>query len=104
MALENNHGSITAAQKAGRQATKTTADTKSGSELELVNALVTATNTVSAASNVLASSRLVRQPQGRASPDLPVVLELVKKTRKRKALVEDHEEVDIGPRKLRSRK
>jgi hypothetical protein len=52
----------------------------------------------------------IRKPKGRVSPDLPaaaaaaVGLEPAKKTRKRRTLVEDHREVDIGPRKLRSRK
>jgi hypothetical protein len=45
----------------------------------------------------------IRQPQGRVSPDLPAP-EPVKKTQKRRALVDDHGEVDMGPRKLRSRK
>ena len=50
------------------------------------------------------SSPIGRSPR-RVSPDLPVAPELVKKTRKRKALVEDNRElVDMGPRKLRSRK
>jgi hypothetical protein len=66
VALGNNCGSITAAQKAGRRANKTTADSESGSksetETELVNALATTTNAVSAASNALASSPPARQP------------------------------------------
>jgi hypothetical protein len=135
VALENNRGSITAAQKAGR-ATKTTglgsgsgSGSESGSETELVNALAITTNAVSTAAGVLESSPLIRQPvqnssppprlrrqlftqsqsspirqpQSRVSRDLPAP-EPVKKTRKRRVLVEDHGEVDIGPRKLRSRK
>ena len=144
VALENNRGSITAAQKAGRQANKTMADPDSGSEsetetvteTELVN---TAIDAIPTEANALESSPPVRQPNQtplnqvvvqnpslpprqrqqpltqsqsspigrsprRVSPDLPVAPELVKKTRKRKALVEDDREVDIGPRKLRSRK
>ena len=131
VALENNRGSITAAQKAGR-ATKPIglgSGSESVSETELVNALAIATNAVFTAAGVLESSppirrpvqnsspppRLrrqlftqsqsspIRQPQSRVSPDLPAP-EPVKKTRKRRALVEDHGEVDMGPRKLRSRK
>ena len=134
VALENNRGSITTAQKAGR-ATKPTglgsgsgSRSGSGSETELVNALATATNALSTAANVLESSPLIRrhvqnsspppqlrrqlftqqsspirQRQSRVSPHLPAP-EPVKKTRKRRALVEDHGEVDMGPRKLRSRK
>jgi len=127
VALENNRGSITAAQKAGR-ATKTTrqgsGDFNSESETEQVNALAssppirqpnqTPLNQVDV-QNLTPRLRLrrqlftqsqsspIRQPQSRVSPDIPEP-ELVKKTRKRKALVEDHREVDIGPRKLRSRK
>jgi hypothetical protein len=48
-------------------------------------------------------STLIQQPQGQISPDLPAP-EPVKRARKRKALVQDHGEVDMGPRKLRSRK
>jgi hypothetical protein len=143
VALENNRGSITAAQKAGR-ATKTTgpgsrdfnsksgSGSGSGSDTELANALAAAQKAVSTAANALASSPPVvrqptttplnqvgvqnpsprprrqlftqsqsspiRQPQSRVSP------EPVKKTRKWRALMEDHGEVDMGPRKLRSRK
>jgi hypothetical protein len=45
----------------------------------------------------------IRQLQSRVSLDLPA-LEPVKKTRKRRVLMDDHREVDMGPRKLRSRK
>jgi len=125
VALENNRGSITAAQKAGR-ATKTTGqgsrDSNSESETEQVNALAssppirqlnqTPLNQVDVQNLTprlrprrqlftQSQSSPIRQPQSRASRDLPAA---VKKTRKRRALVEDHEEVDIGPRKLRSRK
>jgi hypothetical protein len=83
-------------------------DSDSGSEseteTELVNALATALDAISVAANALESSPPVRRSQRRVSPDLPVAPELVKKTRKRKALVEDCREVDMGPRKLRSRK
>jgi hypothetical protein len=126
VALENNRGSITAAQKAGR-ATKTTglgSRSESRSETELVNALAVATNAVSTAANVLEISPPIRRPvqnssppqlftqsqsspirqlQSRVLPHLPAS-EPVKKTRKRRALVEDHGEVDMGPRKLRSRR
>jgi hypothetical protein len=71
VALENNRGSITAAQKAGR-ATKTTgpgSESRSGSETEQGNALATATSAlamatsaVSAAANVLESSPPIRRP------------------------------------------
>ena len=98
VALENNHGSITAAQKAGRK-TKTTR-LRSGSESESESGLETELVDVQDSPLRL---RPRRQPQSRVSLDLPAA-ELVKKTRKRRALVEDHEEVDIGPRKLRSRK
>jgi hypothetical protein len=140
VALENNRGSITAAQKAGR-ATKTTgpgsrdsdSESGSGSDTELANALATAQNAVSIAANALASSPpVVRRPAttplnqvGVQNPSSPrprrqlstqfqsspirqpqsrVSLEPVKKTRKRRALMENHGEVDMGPRKLRSRK
>jgi hypothetical protein len=160
VALENNRGSITAAQKAGR-GTKTTgpgsgsrSSSESGSDTELANALVIAQNAVSAAANALASSPPVvrqlnqqaatplnqvdvqnpsppmlrrqlftqsqsspiRQPQSRVSPEPEPKPEPepepkpepepepVKRTRKRRALTEDHGEVDMGPRKLRSRK
>jgi hypothetical protein len=161
VALENNRGSIAAAQKTGR-ATKITglgsgpgsgpgSRSESGSDTELANALATAQNAVSAAANALASSPPVvsqlnqqtatpldqvdtqnpsplrprprrqlftqsqsspiRQPQSRVSPDLPApapapapALAPVKKTRKPTALMEDHREVDMGPRKLRNRK
>ena len=98
VALENNRGSITTAQKAGRK-TKTTRP-GSGSESESESGLETELVDVQDSSLRL---RPRRQPQSRVSPDLPAA-EPVKKTRKRRALVEDHEEVDIGPRKLRSRK
>jgi hypothetical protein len=94
VALKNNHGSITTTQKAGR-ATKTTrlgSRSKSGSETELVDV-----------QNSSLRLWLRRQPQSRVSPDLPA-LEPAKKTRKRRVLVKDHEEVDIGIRKLWSRK
>jgi hypothetical protein len=144
VALENKHGSITAAQKAGRAIkTKTTRigfgdESGSGSGSELVNALVTASNTVSAAANILESSAPIRrpnqtplnqvdvqnstpprklrrqlftksqfspirQPQSQVSPDL-LAPEPVKKTQKQRALVEELGEVDMGPRKLQSRK
>ena len=134
VALENNRGSITAAQKAGR-ATKATGrgsgDSNSESDTEQVNAVSVAGNALASSSPIrqpnqtllnqvdvqnltprlrprrqlFTQSQLspIRQPQSRVSPDLPE-LEPVKKTRKRKALVEDHREVDIRPRKLRSRK
>jgi hypothetical protein len=127
VALENNRGSITTAQKAG-QATKTTGqgsrDSNLESDTEQVNALAssplirqpnqTPLNQVDVQNLTprlrprrqlftQSQSSPIRQPQSRVSPDLPEP-ELVKKTRKRKALVEDHREVDIGPRKLRSRK
>jgi len=65
VALENSRGSIIAAQKAG-QATKTTgtrprSGSESKSETELVNALATATDAVSVAANVLASSPPARR-------------------------------------------
>jgi hypothetical protein len=104
VALENNRGSITAAQKAGRK-TKTTrpgpgSGSKSESESESESGLETEPVDVQDSSLRLQPRR---QPQIQVSPDLPAA-EPVKKTRKRRALVEDHEEVDIGPRKLRSRK
>jgi hypothetical protein len=102
VALKNNRGSITAVQKAGRK-TKTTrlrSGSESESESESESGLETELVDVQDSSLRL---RPRRQPQSRVSPDLPAA-EPVKKTRKRRALVEDHEEVDIGPRKLRSRK
>jgi hypothetical protein len=107
VALENNRGSIAAAQKR----TKTTGTgLGSGSETELVNALATATNAVSTAADVLASS----PPTRRLNPQLRRQLftqsqsspapEPAKKNRKGRLLVEEHGEVDMGPRKLRSRK
>ena len=70
VALENKRGSITAAQKASQAIkTKTTrirsrdeSGSGSGSETELVNALVTASNAVSTAANVLESLPLIRRP------------------------------------------
>ena len=118
VAKENNRGSITTAQKAGRAAAalaKTTGP-RPGSKPEtvLANALTAASNTVFATANALASSppirrvfpqpqsSPIRQPQERVSPHLPAP-ERVKKTRKRKA-VEDVREVDLWPRRLRSKK
>ena len=104
VALENNRSSITAAQKAGRANKTTRPESGSGSGSDI--------DTVSAAANVRATRRQlytqpqsspIRQLQNQASPDL-LAPELVKKTRKRRALVEDHGEVNMGPRKLRSRK
>jgi hypothetical protein len=131
VALENNRGSITAAQKAGR-ATKaigqgsrdSDSNSDSESDIEQVNALAssppirqpnqTPLNQVDVQNPTprlrprrqlftQSQSSLIRQPQSGVSLDLPEP-EPVKKTRKRKALVEDHREVDMGPRKLRSRK
>ena len=135
VALENNRGSITAAQKAGR-ATKTiglgSGDSDSESDTELANALASSLPTrqpnqtplnqgdiqnlaprLRPRRQLFAQSQSSpirqpqsRQPQSRASLGLPpaVAPEPAKKTRKRKVLVEDHGEVDIGPRKLRSMK
>jgi hypothetical protein len=100
VALENNRGSITTAQKAGRKTKTATPGSGSESESESESRLETELVDVQDSSLRLQPRR---QPQSRVSPDLPAA-EPVKKTRKRRALVEDHEEVDIGPRKLRSRK
>jgi hypothetical protein len=79
VAKENNRGSIAAAQKAGRA----TAAQKAGRA-------------------AAARSKTTGPGPGPGSLDL-LALRLVKKTRKRKA-VEDVEEVDLGPRRLRSKK
>jgi hypothetical protein len=126
VAKENNRGSITAAQKAGRATAAPPKTTGPGPgsrpETVLANALTAASNTVFATANALASSppirRLnvqntsqlfhqpqsspIRQPQERVLPHLPAP-EPVKKTRKRKA-VEDVGGVDLGPRRLQSKK
>jgi hypothetical protein len=102
VALENNRGSITTAQKAGRKTKTTRPGPRSGSKSESKSKSGLETELVDVQDSTL-RLRLRRQPQIRVSPDLPAA-EPVKKTRKRRALVEDHEEVDIGPRKLRSRK
>jgi hypothetical protein len=100
VALENNRGSITTAQKAGRKTKTTRPRPRSKSEYESESGLET--ELVDGQNSPL---RLWprRQPQIRVSPDLPAA-EPVKKTRKRRALAVDHEEMDIGPRKLQSRK
>ena len=102
MALENNCGSITTSQKAGRKTKTTRPGPEYGSESESESESGLETEPVDVQDSSL---RLWprRQPQIRVSPDLPAA-EPVKKTRKRRALVEDYEEVDIGPRKLQSRK
>jgi hypothetical protein len=86
VARENNRGSITNAQRAGR------ATAGSGSR----------------AKSAIASSRVIRQQpirrlRQRLDPSPDRQPESVKKTQKRK-VVEDVGEVDLGPRKLRSRK
>jgi hypothetical protein len=108
VALENNRGSITAAQKAG-QATKTTgpanrdsdSESGSGSDTELANAQLNQQMTPLNQVGVQNPSPTgPRRLQSRVSPQP----EPVKKTQKRRALIEDCREVDMGPRKLRSRK
>ena len=120
VALENNRGSITAAQKAGR-ATKTTGlgsgDSDSESDSPPTRQLNRTPLHQGGVQNLTprlrprrqlftqSQSSPIRQPQGRVSPDLLAAApEPVKKTRKRKVLVEDHREADMGPRKLRSMK
>ena len=121
VALENNRGSITAAQKAGRATkTKTTGpgsgDSESESDAELVNALAslppirqpnqTPLNQ-GEVQNLTPRLRPRRQlfTQSQSSPiRQPAAPEPAKKNHKRKVLVEDHREVDMGPRKLRSMK
>jgi hypothetical protein len=120
VALENNRGSITAAQKAGR-ATKTTGLGSRDSDSESDSPPTRQSNQTPLHQGDVqnltprlrprrqlftqSQSSPIRQPQSRAAPDLPAAAapEPVKKTRKRKAL-EDHGEVDMGPRKLRSMK
>ena len=97
VAQENNRGSITNAQRAGRAI---------ASGGEVINAITTATDVVSNVANVLANSP-VRQPRRRPQP-APVRTprrrpDPVNKTRKRRA-AGDVGEMDLGPRKLRSRK
>jgi hypothetical protein len=139
VARDNNRGSITSAQRAGRA----TAGLGSGSapaiasDGDIVDAIVAATDAVSSVANALANSP-VRQrrrrpdPSPESSPDQQ--LEPIRaqnrrvveerqpepvRTRKRRAVeerqpepvrtrkrraVEDAGQVDLGPRKLRSRK
>jgi hypothetical protein len=122
VARENNRGSITSAQAAGRafgRASGRASGSGSGSRPVVANdgallgALATATNVVSNVANALANSptpaRCRRQPPVRVPPALEPEPEPepapapAKRTRKRKAL-DGVGEVDIGPRKLRSRK
>jgi hypothetical protein len=107
VAQENNRSSITSAQAAGQASGSGPAIAGDG---ELISTLVTVTDVVSSVANTLANSlvrqqRRRQQPQQQVSPELPPFHkpELVKKTRKRKA-VEDVWGGDLGPRKLRSRK
>jgi hypothetical protein len=106
VAQENNRGSITSAQAAGRASISRPGPVVAN-DGDLLGALATATNFVSNVANALANSpaRRRRQPPVRASP----VLEPesapapAKRTRKRKAL-DGVGEVDMRTRKLRSRK
>jgi hypothetical protein len=121
VAQENNCGSITNAQRARRATATSGSRLGSGSrpaiasDGELISAIATATDVVSNVTNALANSP-VRQPRRQPEPVSPVRRprrrldplpnhqpEPVKKTRKRR-VVEDAGEVDLGPRKLRSRK
>jgi hypothetical protein len=103
-ALENNRGSITAAQKAGR-ATKTIGPGSGDSESESEQLNQTLLNQ-GGVQNLTPRLRPRRQllTQSQLSPIQQPAAEPAKKTQKRKVLVEDHGEVDMGPRKLRSMK
>jgi hypothetical protein len=104
VALENNCGGITATQKLGRQANKTTASSppvRHPNQMPLNQVGVQNLSLPRRLRRQLftqSQSSPIRQPQGQVLPDLPAAaaLEPAKKTRKRKALVEDHREVDIG--------
>jgi hypothetical protein len=117
VALENNRGSITAAQKAGRS-TKTTGlalgDSESDAE-ELVDALASSPP-IRQLNQTPLNQGDVQNPtprlrprrqlftQSQSSPIRQPALEPAKKARKRKVLVEGQRDVGIGPRKLRSMK
>jgi hypothetical protein len=119
VAEENHRGSITTAQKAGRATAIAGRATATGAVSEVANVLASspplrrqertpiqrpAVQRASPAPTRLALRRQLQSSpirRQRASPNH--LLEPLKKTRKRRA-VEDVEEVDLGPRKLRSRK
>ena len=98
VARENSRGSITNAQRASR-ATATLGSRSRPAivrDEELISSIATATDAVSSVADVLANSP-VRRSRQQLEP------EPIKRTRKRKA-AENVGEVDLGPRKLRSRK
>jgi len=101
VARENNQGSITSAQVAGRALGSQPAPVVAG-DSDLLSALATATNIASNVANTLAGAprpvrrqRQVLEPEPEPAP--------AKRVRKRKA-PKGVTEVYLGPRKLRSRK
>ena len=108
VAQENNRGSITSAQAAGRaSAGSRTVGSRRGlrsvpavvSDSDIVNALTTATNVASNVANAFGTQSLPGQRWRQRQP-APA---LAKTTKKRKAFG-DVGNMDMGLRKLRSRK
>jgi hypothetical protein len=104
IARENNCGSITSAQKAGRATAGSRSEPVVASGGDITDAIATATDAITGVANVLANSP-VRQRRWRLDPSPDRRPEPAKKAWKRKDReVDDVGEVDLRPRKLWSRK